>query len=75
MKNIADLTGKGIIQRMKNIQNTSIHQRSARFGRGWAWDITNGMEIIREEYPELVAEMNEAFSVPATTDDLTPVYS
>ena len=74
MTDIASLTGKGIIRRLRNIQNTSIHQRSAKFGRGWPWAITNGMEIIREEYPELVAEMVELFSVPFTVDDLTPIY-
>ena len=69
-------TGKGILNRMRRIQACNVAYRRARFGRGWAWEITNGDYRIRDEFPELIPELI-AFrqeTAPKTIDDLTPIY-
>jgi len=71
MKNLK--TGKGVLRRMKRILETPFHQRRAKFGRGWAWEITNGREIIREDFSELLPEMRGLFDTPKTVDDLVEV--
>lgn len=68
-------TGSGIIRRISQILATPYHNRRKKWGRGWAWDITNGQEIIREQYPELIHEMNLALvqGAPQTIGDLVTV--
>lgn len=65
-------TGRGVLNKMRRILETPYPQRRQKFGRGWAWDLTNGQERIREEFPELVPEMKAIFTNagPKTCDDL-----
>lgn len=54
-------TGRGVLNRLKAIRETPLFERPSKYGRGWPWEITNGRERIREEFPELLDEMNEIF--------------
>lgn len=72
MENICNLTGKGILRRLKAIEQTPEPERRRRFGRGWPWDVTNGTRMIREHHPELIGQMSRIYR-PFTVDDLHAV--
>ena len=54
-------TGRGVLNRLEAIRKTPLFQRKAKFGLNWPWEIKNGRERIREEFPELIEEMNDIF--------------
>lgn len=66
-------TGKGTLGRLRKIKACPVDLRRSRFGRGWIWELHNGQQRIRDEFPELVSEMEAIFSQPMTIDDLTPI--
>jgi len=69
-------TGKGVLNRMRRILESPVDGRRSRFGRGWAWDLFNGEAMIREQWPELIPEMQalQREYAPRTISDLTPIY-
>lgn len=72
MTSVLNLTGRGVIHRLRRIEETPRGQRDRKFGRGWPWQVCNGGDIIREQFPELKGELDAIYQ-PLTFDDLIPI--
>lgn len=73
-ENIVNLkTGQGVLRRLQAIYATPATQRRDRWGRGWAWEMVNGANRIRAEFPELIADLDALQGAPKTIDDLIPI--
>ena len=66
-------TGAAVMKRLRAIHETPVTQRREKWGRGWGWEIVNGANRIRAEFPDLVPELDELQGAPKTLDDLTPI--
>lgn len=66
-------TGAAVLKRLQDIYDTPVMRRRQRWGRGWAWDLVNGATRIRDEFPDLEAELNVLQGATKTLDDLASV--
>ncbi len=66
-------SGRAVLRQLAAIQATPWARRARKYGRGWAWEVTNGQRLIHEQYPDLVPELQRLCSQPVTVDQLLPV--
>jgi hypothetical protein len=65
-------SGRSVLRRLRAIYAVPVDIRREAFGRGWAWEIVNGANRIREEFPTLIPDLDALQGKPKTLDDLTP---